>query len=94
MSVATQTQTRESKGNAISIPAQQVECMLLFLEGTTPLIVHRFAEKARKEIREKHAKKATKSARDVRGPTEIAEEIAACHYPIQGNEGKAATEGR
>jgi len=88
------TATKKDQEARISIPKQQIDCLLLTLEGTTPLIVHRFAEKARKQIREKHAKKATKTDKGVRGPAEIAEEIAACHYPVQGNEGKDATDGR
>ena len=88
------TATKKDQGNEIAIPAQQMAYLLLSLEGTTPLIVHRFSEKARKQIREKHAGKPTKSAKSVRGAAQIAEEVMACHYPVLGNEGENATEGR
>jgi len=79
---------------SIVIPQQQLSGMLVEVEGITPLIVHRFGEKARKQLRDAHEKKATKSARPQRGAAEIASEIAACHYPVVGAEKKGPTEGR
>lgn len=81
-------------GRVIAIPAKKVEGIVVSVEGLTPLIVHQFGEKARNQIRETQAKKSTKTAKAVRGPEEIALEIAACHYQVIGNEKLVATEGR
>ena len=82
------------RGKVLTIPGQKLEGLLISVEGMSPLIVHRFGNKARIQIREAQAKKATKGAKSVRGPEQIAEEIMACHYPVTGNEKLGATEGR
>jgi hypothetical protein len=84
----------EESGRIIVIPKQNLRAMLLNLTGTTPLITHRFSEKARRQIRETQAKTAQKGAKSVRGPAEIAAEIMACHYPVEGREGIAPENGR
>lgn len=81
-------------GRVLTIPGQKLEGLFISVEGTSPLIVHRFGDKARTQIRETQAKKATKGAKSVRGPEQIAQEIMACHYIVAGNEKLGATEGR
>ena len=87
-------QEESAPGKVLMIPGQKLEGLLIGIEGTSPLIVHRFGDKARTQIREKQAKTATKAAKSVRGPEQIADEIMACHYPVAGNEALGATEGR
>lgn len=53
----------------IIIPAMQLREIVLDIHGTSPLITHRFSEKAKKQMRDKHGKKATK-AREVRDPVQ------------------------
>jgi hypothetical protein len=85
---------KDEGGRTIVIPQQKLRAMLIRLKGTTPLITHRFSEKARRQIRETQAKTAQKGAKSVRGPAEIAAEIMACHYPVEGREGIAPENGR
>lgn len=56
----------------------------LNVKGITPLIVHRFSEKARKQIEDKQQKKA-KEAKKARDPKE---EYLASLYPMPGYESK------
>lgn len=79
---------------SMKIPTTKVAGLIIDIEGITPLIVHKFGEKARNQIRETQAKTATKGAKSVRGAEEIAGEIAACHYGVADAQGLGATEGR
>lgn len=54
--------TKKSADAAIDIPALQIRTAMITLSGTTPLIVHRFAEKARKEMLNKITGKARMKA--------------------------------
>jgi len=81
-------------GRSVVIPAQQTAGLVLEVEGLTPLICHRFGDKARIQLREAHEKAATKAKKAPRGPEEIASEIMACHYLVAGNESAKPTEGR
>jgi hypothetical protein len=51
---------------AIEIPQLKMETAIIHFVGDTPLIVHKWSEKAKKEIRDKQMKKATtkKEAKD------------------------------
>lgn len=51
---------------AIEIPQLKLESAIIHVKGDTPLIVHKWSEKAKKEIRDKQMKKATnkKEAKD------------------------------
>lgn len=53
------------KNAVIEIKPPEVETVLITIVGDTPLIVHQFTEKAKKEMRDKQAKKA-KAKKDVR----------------------------
>lgn len=55
------------KGSEIVIPAIELDTLYLRLIGTSPLVCHAWSEKAKQELRDKHAKKA-KTARGVRDP--------------------------
>lgn len=55
------------KNTVIEIRPPNVETVLVKIVGDTPLIVHQFAEKSKKEMRDKQAKKAKKK-RDIRDP--------------------------
>lgn len=56
----------KSKNETIEIKPPEVETVIVTIVGDTPLIVHKFTEKAKKEMRDKQAKKAKqkKEARD------------------------------
>jgi hypothetical protein len=57
--------TRKTK---VEIRPMELETVELTIVGTTPLIVHAWAEKAKKEILDKQQKKATKSKHEVKIP--------------------------
>ena len=52
----------------IEIPALDLETLTIRLIGNTPLIVHRFADKARKQILDKQQGVAKKAGKDKREP--------------------------
>lgn len=64
----------------IKIPAPDIRVLNVVVAGTSPLIVHRFAEKAKKQIEDKQGKRA-RGAREIRDPH--AEYEAAC-YTLNG----------
>ena len=82
------------EGTPIFIPAPDIRGLVLSLRGTAALIVHRFGDKAKKQMRGKRGKEATRTAKETKGPAEIAEDIAQCHYAVLGNEGMSPAEGR
>ena len=53
----------------MSIPAMNIGSMVIKIEGTTPLIFHKWSEKAKKMILDKQMKKAQKG-REIRNPEE------------------------
>lgn len=58
--------TKKTESVAIEIPQLKMETAVIHVKGDTPLIVHKWSEKAKKEIRDKQMKKATtkKEAKD------------------------------
>ena len=52
----------------LTIPAIKVETMQLKLVSDSPLIVHKWSEKAKKEILDKQMKVAKTKGHDVRNP--------------------------
>ena len=54
-----------AKSAAIELPPLNIQSMMLKLVGDSPLIVHKWSEKARAAMRDKHAKKA-RTGRPVR----------------------------
>ena len=62
--MATKKATAES--TVIEIPQLKMETAVIHVKGDTPLIVHKWSEKAKKEIRDKQMKKETtkKEAKD------------------------------
>lgn len=58
--------TKKTESVAIEIPQLKMETAVIRVKGDTPLIVHKWSEKAKKEIRDKQMKKATtkKEAKD------------------------------
>lgn len=67
----------------VMVPDIEVGEMEFVIKGTTPLITHKFSDKARRQIEEKQQKKATK-AKSARKPEEEFE--AAC-YKLNGGFG-------
>jgi hypothetical protein len=67
---------------AISIPEINIKHLRVTLKGISPLIMHNWSEKARKEIRDKHAK-AAKAGREIRKP---AEECEAATYRMDNGD--------
>lgn len=82
------------KGRAIVIPGTKMEGLLLSLEGTTPLIVHKFSEKAKGAMRDKRAQTATKTDKPKKDAAAIAEDVMSCHLAVAGNEHLGPCEGR
>lgn len=72
-------QTKELK---INIPAPNIQSMKVTIRGTSPLIFHKWSEKAIKMILDKQMKKAQKG-REVRNPEEEAE--ASYYKDTEGN---------
>lgn len=66
------------------IPSPDIRVLQVTVVGTSPLIVHRFSEKARKQIEDTQGKRARK-AREVRDPQ--AEYEAACYHMPRGKFG-------
>lgn len=58
--------TKEAK--EIIIPAIQINTIVVNLKGTTPLIMHKWSEKAKKEMLDKQMKKAKTKGHDVKDP--------------------------
>lgn len=56
-----------AKDNVIALQPMQRERMEIRLIGDSPLVVHKFAEKAKQQMRDKQSKKA-KQGREVRNP--------------------------
>ena len=52
---------KNAEAKAVNIPAINIQYITLKVVGDTPLIVHRWTEKAKKQIRDKKLKKATKA---------------------------------
>ena len=50
-----------AQSNAISVPAPSIVHLKVHVAGTSPLICHRWSEKAKKEMLDKQMKKATKA---------------------------------
>ena len=79
---------------SIQLPGRQLHGVLVSVEGTEAYIAHRMAEKWRKQVRDKRAKTATATAREVKDAAAIAAVIIGCHYPVASKEDCAPTEGR
>jgi len=67
-----------AKANTITVPEIRLEQHPLYLIGNSPLIVHAFPEKARKQMLDKQMKNA-KGGRDARDPFE---EVEAARYQL------------
>jgi hypothetical protein len=65
--------TREQ---VVALNPMNLELATIYIEGITPLVTHRFSEKAKRQIREKKAGKKTKD----RTPTDPQAEFEAAHY--------------
>lgn len=82
--MATATKSKSNSQVEINLPKTDVQKFKLRLRGVSPLIVHKFSEKARKQIEEKQQKKATK-AKEQRKPQE---EYEAAFYMLDGKPGE------
>lgn len=82
----TTTKTRAKKGDTevVAIPALQLKVLKLKLKGITPLIVHKFSEKQRKQMQRKQAGEA----QNKKSPKKPVEEFKASMYIIPGTKGK------
>lgn len=70
--------------SAVKIKAVNEKSMTVSIEGVTPLIQHKWSEKAKQQMRDKHAGKKTKT-REVRDPEQ--EAISAMYTTIGGDYG-------
>lgn len=71
----------KNKNEIMTYASFQIASAVFKIEGTSPLIVHKFSEKAKKMIEDKQAKKS-KGGRDTRKPEE--EYLGALHYLQNG----------
>ena len=62
----------------ITIPSINIQYFTFKVKGITPLIVHRWSEKAKKQILDKHTKKAKTQGHDIRNP--VAEFIDSLYW--------------
>lgn len=76
--------SRSDNGERVDITPINIGVMKVTIEGESPLIVHRFSDKAKKQIAEKQGKKAT-GARKARDPKA---EYEAAMYTLPGKPGK------
>lgn len=60
--------TKKNEPVAIEIPQLKMDTAVIHVKGDTPLIVHKWSEKAKKEIRDKQMKKAT-TKKEAKDPT-------------------------
>lgn len=60
----------KTSGKQIEIPAIDIQYMRLTLTGTSPLIVHAWSDKAKRQILDKQMKVAKTRARETRNPVE------------------------
>lgn len=68
---------------AITIPAIKQELLTITIIGDTPLIMHKWSEKAKKMIRDKQGKKATAAGREAKDPEQ---EMEDCIYHLPGGQ--------
>lgn len=60
--------TQKTEAVSVSIPAIQIATAVIRVVGDSPLIVHKWSEKAKKEILSKQMKRAKASGHDVKDP--------------------------
>jgi len=75
---------KKEKVEQVKIPPIDFRTVRITLVGETPLLVHRFSEKSKTEIEEKHAQKA-KNKKGARDPLA---EFKASLYPLPGKKNK------
>lgn len=78
---ASKAKPKDTEIQKIVIAPIEIKLMQITIEGITPLIVHNWSEKARKEMRDKQQKKANK-AREAKDPQ--AEYLAALYTHEEG----------
>lgn len=59
---------KQSEATVVEIPAINIQTAAIRLVGDSPLIVHKWSEKAKKEILDKQMKKAKTKGHDVKDP--------------------------
>lgn len=62
------TKTNNTESISLSIPAIDIRYATLTVKGDSPLIVHKWSEKAKKEILDKQMKKAKSKGHDAKDP--------------------------
>lgn len=65
MAVKTKKETNEAR---IEVPGINIQTCTIHLVGDSPLIMHKWSEKAKKEILDKQMKKATKGGYETKNP--------------------------
>lgn len=60
--------TQKTETQAVSIPAIDIRTAIIKVVGDSPLIMHKWSEKARKEILDKQMKKAKAKGHDAKDP--------------------------
>lgn len=74
--------TKPGTAVEVVIPKPNIQEMEVIIEGSSPLIYHKWSEKAKAMIRDKQAKKASSQTREVRNPEE--EYINSFYYTSDG----------
>lgn len=72
---------------AIRIPRPERERAVIVLEGTQPLVVHRFGEKARKELIDSNTGKGKDRKAKIREPRNPVQEYRESMYPMSDGKG-------
>ncbi len=60
--------TKKTESNEVIIPAMNIKNATITIIGDSPLIVHKWSEKAKKEILDKQMKKARTKGHDIKDP--------------------------
>lgn len=71
--------------HVLSIPSPNIQLLKVRITGTSPLMTHKWDEKAKKMMRDKHGGKAVKPGRAIRVPED---EFEAAKYKMPGKDGR------
>ena len=88
MATATKEKKTESKNDVVLLKPMNTQRLLVQIEGTSPLIQHKWSEKALRQMREKQGGRKTKN-REVRDPE--SEAVAATYFTNHGDYGLPVT---
>lgn len=80
------TEERNGMTKQVDLGVLRVRTMFLHIEGESPLVVHRFGEKAKKQMRDKQGQKAGSSAKKVKRDPQA--EFEGARYFVTNDDGE------